>query len=79
MPEPHKKDHSSDCQAHDYAASSIKFGNAGLADSFQSGPIPITDLFRPLDAPLDRLVESIARVKSYHSPPARAIYSALRI
>jgi hypothetical protein len=77
-PEPQKRDHSSDCQSHDYAVELVKSGKAAVTDASLNSA-PVADLFRPLQPLLDRLIDGHARGRTSHSPPAPVVYSPLRI
>ena len=74
-----KKHHSSDCLAHGYAEAIVKSGKVAVSETFQQTSIPVAELFQPLDSALDRLADEHARTQAYHSPPARAVISVLRI
>lgn len=74
-----QKDHSSDCQSHNYAVESVKSGKNAVADASQKGDSPVADLFPLLDVSFAHLVNDHARGRPDRSPPPPQIHSILRI
>jgi hypothetical protein len=74
-----QKEHSSDCQSHNYAVELSKSGKNAITDAFQKAFSPVAELFHSLDVSFDRLVKGHARGRLEHSPPSPTLHSILRI
>lgn len=72
------KDHSSDCQSHNYAVELINSGKNTVADAFQKGDSPSADPFLPFVGAFDRLGKAHTPAMPDRSPPSRT-FSSLRI
>lgn len=79
LPGPHQNEHSSDCQSHGYSVTTVKLGYAALADMLEDAPSDAIALFWMAGALNGSQSDACAQAKSYRSPPARAIFSTLRI
>ncbi len=77
-PAPHQDNHSSECQIHAYAAA-VESTTVSKAASQQFIKAPAVAAYPEINISFDWLAGIIAHHQAFRSPPARAVFSVLRI